>query len=81
MAKRKQDFLVRILPYCLQLWYDGPLSEIEEIEGVIRVDDLRKHTGVSNVHIDARYDLEEVTSEIESLLSAKIPDVFLEDKE
>lgn len=79
MAKRKKAVHVEVTMHSVIVVTCDDMKmatkEIGLVEGVGWVDFLDKINFI-HVHVDPRYDAQEVAAEIELLLSAEVPDVF-----
>ncbi len=82
MANRKQDFIVKVLSdVSIHVWVDKSASALDTIEGIEGIDAIESEAiGPVVVHVDPRYDSQEIGEEIETLLSVEAPLMFREDK-
>jgi hypothetical protein len=80
MAQKTQDVLVLVVGNHVEpinIWLDNPtevISDILSIEGVLTCSTI--NAPPLRVMVDPRYNTQEVAEEIETLLTADIPDVF-----
>lgn len=87
MAKPKQRILIKkfefkgIVTKAVNLYIDdaaGQLADVLTIEGVTEAYVSSHNVNLMLIDVDPRYDLDEVGAEIESLVTAEVPDVFRE---
>lgn len=81
MATKKQETIIKTSTDGMCIWTSFPekvISEIREVEGVEQVF-LINGVNPLFVYTDPRYDIQEISQEIEALLASEVPDVFKDD--
>jgi len=69
MAKRKVEMVAELRGHSIDLWCDATKEQIEAIEGAADVIEAGDCKGHFWIHVDPRYDAEEVREELLQLLS------------
>lgn len=85
MAKPKQKILIEVFHRGgeMHIWSsdkEQDATTIKDIEGVDAVF-TRQTMNLISVYVDPRYDINEIATEIEALLTAEVPPIFRENSQ